>query len=435
MEIVLLAWVLLLATMWLARILAEEMWAAIRGQTSPRIARRRAREQLARECGTPTIGQAVAFRVARRIADPPRRRWAADLRGLLDEVWADALEEARVRHQHAHEVRVRARQARQERAQRFGARPPRGQGWQAHTGGRPAPPAAEDDESVTATRPCRVCRRVFVVEPEELCTTCEQAAAPAAPPPDPDPDPPRPDDLDDDQITDEQEMPTMTSATHNINGDVRDPRTALSFATSCRGFNDGVVLELDILANHMEQAGVGPRPVAEIRVLQDAARAYSGSNSRSVKAYAQHVVTQADIAGDEDLAGTVRRTYLDTRGSDLAAPSSGRSARVSFSAADAHDPAAGVRFMTAVAAAYAALRGSVDQTKGNHLRQGVTDGDTVKPITFLNEQLELATIVAEKASQSARTFARHVQKMQDTIGKDKSLHRTQRGRYLDPAKA
>lgn len=425
MEIVLLVWVLLLATMWLARILAEELWSAIRGKESPRIGRRRAREQLARDTGNPTVGQALAFRVAQRIAHPPKRRWASALRGLLDEVWADALAEARLRHQRAHEARMRTHWAR---------RPPQGAPFHAETGtDGPATPAAED---VVDTRPCRYCGIAWVVEPEEFCTACEEQPWPAPTDPDPADNPPRPQQTDDNPQPDERKAIIMATATHTINGDVRDPRTALAFATSCRGFNDAAVRELDILANNMRQVGLGPGPIGEIRVLADAARSYSASNSRSVKTYAQHVVTQQDIAYDDDLKNTVRRTYLDTHGSDAVAPPQGQTVKTTLSAADARTPAAGVRFMKATAVAYAALKSSVDTTMGNHQRQRVSDGQgDDRPVAFLREQLEYATVLADKADRAARTFERHIKKMQDTVGKNKSLHGTQKNKYLDPAKA
>lgn len=220
--------------------------------------------------------------------------------------------------------------------------------------------------------------------------------------------------------------------THVIDGDVRDPRTALGFATSCRSFNDAVRRELEILAARMRAEGLGPAPLGEISVLEDAARTYSLSNQRSVKAYAEHVVTQTEISMDADVRDTVRRTYLDTRGAEAAAPAAAKNTTTrKISAADISTPAAAARFLDTVASAYAALQASVDLTRGNHQKQGVTG----PPIAFLGEQLQYATILCAKARQSAATFRRHAQKMNDTVGKDPSLHGTQKGRYLDPSKA
>lgn len=535
-------WILALATLWLLRMLVEELVAAIRGQPSPRLARREAREKLAREHGRPTVGQALEYRLAERIAHPPDRQWLAQWRALLTELAADAVGEARVRHHVNRQTRAR-RHARQA-------------GWRVRTGGTgaapPGPPPEPDGDEIAEARPCRDCGDVLVVEPDELCEACERAPDPPPPPGDqatPDdqaaaeqlydgehylpgisgyaargwdpawpgqtPEPfevlrlpvnargeladvavarsfarsataehialirgrlddqpdhrltrvigygdtgecwmadnegplgrgswPVPYDLGDDgrppvppdeedTETDWKEHP-MTSATHSINGDVRDPRTALAFATSCRELNDGVARELDILAATMGRVGVGPAPIGEIRVLGDAARTYSTSAGRSITKYAEHVVAQADIAGDDDVRDTVRRTYLDTHGSDAgpAAPQGGATKRAIY-AADCDTPGAAARLMDAVADAYAAVQASVDQAKGMHQRQGVSD----EPVQFLAEQLELATQIAQQAKKSAATFRAHIKRRDDTVGKDGSLHGTQAGRYLDPARA
>lgn len=425
-------WIMCVATLWVVRILAEELWAAIRGAPSPGIARRRARAELARESGTPTVGQALSARLVARIKNPPERRWGAALRVLVDELLVDALDEARVRHQYNHAERLRRRA--REHARRQGGDGPRYTAWQARTGDdeKPPPPDPPADAAVMETRPCAGCGVQLVVPPEELCVACELAAmAPALATPGTDIDPPP--DQTSENPSDTKESTTVTSATHTISGDVRDPRTALAFATTCRLFNDGIVRELEILANNMRQEGLGAGPLGEIRVLADAARSYSASNQKSVREYAEHVVVQQEIHYDDDLRETVRRTYLDTHGSDAVAVGGGSAGRTThtINAADCRTPAAAARFMDSVAAAYTALKAQIDLTKGNHIQQGVTG----EPVAFLDAQLQFATVLDQKAGAAAATFRRHVRKMQDTVGAKKALQGTQKGRYLDPTKA
>jgi hypothetical protein len=181
MEVIVLVWVLVMATLWLVRMLAEEAWAAVRGQTSPRIERRRAREKLAADCGKPTIGQALAFRVADRIAHPPRRQWAVKLRGLLDEMWDDALAEARVRHQHAHEARLRAAETRRKGR----PRPPRGNGWQARTGAdAPTGEPRSGKSGPLVLEQCGRCGYAYVAAPATICDGCSHITGTAPPQPD-----------------------------------------------------------------------------------------------------------------------------------------------------------------------------------------------------------------------------------------------------------
>lgn len=415
MEIVLLVWVLVLATLWLVRLLTEELVAAVRGQPSPRIARRRAREELALDFGVPTVGQALSMRLARRIENPPDRKWLRRMRGLLAELAEDALAEARVRHHRNRQAAGARRRARQA-------------GWKVRTGGptsRRTPPPPEEDDTVMDTRPCRDCRTALVVPPDETCEACERATAPP-PPPDPDQTPPEP--TENDTAPPDRKAPAMASATHQIDADLRDPRHALAFATSCRGFNDALVGEFDILAAQVRRQGVGAGPLGEIRVLEDAARNYSTSNGRSVEVYAAHVVVQADLAGDEDLRDTARG-YLDMSGEAGAPAQAGANTRT-ISAADCDTPAAAAGFMDGVAATYADLKTSVDQARSAHLEQGVSG----KPIEFLDEQLDMAAGMAGKAAKAAERFRGHVQRIADTVGKDASLHGTQRGGWLDPAR-
>lgn len=106
---------------WLLRIAAEDIIAAVRGTTSPRITRKRARQEMAQASGIPTVGQAAAARIATVIAPsptqaPPRRHPAWEyLRTRWEDAWDELLES------HHEEMRRRAQQ-RQERQERAAAR-------------------------------------------------------------------------------------------------------------------------------------------------------------------------------------------------------------------------------------------------------------------------------------------------------------------------
>jgi hypothetical protein len=420
MEVIVLVWVLVMATLWLVRMLAEEAWAAIRGQTSPRIERRRSRERLAAECGKPTIGQAVAFRVADRIAHPPQRRWAVKLRGLLDEMWDDALTEARVRHQHAHEARMRAAQKR--RAAR--PRPPRGRGWEARTGSDAPPPPAED---VIDTWPCQGCDGYRqVLDPDELCDTCQAEPDPYPwPPPDDaatdEPPASPPDNIDQPDL---RKAPTMPTATFTISGDVRDPRTALNAAETMRGANNAIADEMDTLLNNMRLAELGQGMLDAIASLADEQRSYADSNAEQCRVYAGQVLAQQDIYDDDDLRDTVRDTYLDMQGGDLVTPPAAVPGSVAISAIDCRTPEAGSWFMGQVALAYEGMRVSIDQMKGNHEQQQAP----AESIEFLGNQLGFAASIATHAAALRDRFQAHVAKLADTLDPN-DLRRSQDGKY------
>lgn len=154
--------VVVVAIGWLIRNAAEDSWAAIRGGESPRIARRRARQQItvqqAAATGRPTVGQAVAGRVATRIADRPEHGLLRPLREYLGERWADALSDSLDAH----------RRRREERVERDS------------TTGTEAP--------VLVARLCEGgCGRLVTYDGP--CRVCARTSPPAAPEPEPEPEP------------------------------------------------------------------------------------------------------------------------------------------------------------------------------------------------------------------------------------------------------
>ncbi|WP_219414159.1 hypothetical protein [Pseudonocardia nigra] len=172
-------WIFCLATAWFIRRAVEDGYAAVRGRTSPRIARRQAAYELAQQqaaaTGTPTIGQAATGRLANRIANPrppgPFRRY---LSGLWEDSWNDA-EERR------EERRRRRAEQRREQAERDAEQ--RREQAEREAAGRP------DPDDALRTRKCRGCD-VLVVEPLEWCAGC-QSAERRVNEPQPEPDPRR----------------------------------------------------------------------------------------------------------------------------------------------------------------------------------------------------------------------------------------------------
>jgi hypothetical protein len=170
-------WIFCLATAWVIRNLAEDGYAAVRGRTSPRIARRQAAYELAQKhaatTGTPTVGQAVTGRIADRIANP---RPPGPFRRYLSGLWEDSWEDAQERHEQRRERRAEQRRKQEERREQEER-----EQEEREASGRP------DPDDALRTRQCRGpgCD-VLVVEPLEWCAGC-RAAAWRADEPEPDP--------------------------------------------------------------------------------------------------------------------------------------------------------------------------------------------------------------------------------------------------------
>lgn len=191
-------WIFCLATAWFIRRAVEDGWASINGRESPRIAQRRAKQELAQQGGR-TIGQAVSGRIADRIAEP---REAGPLRRYLADLWEDSWEDARVRH----EDRRRRRAEREQQEldvvdapddDEVRTYPCRGAGCDvlvvepakwcddclAQMRNDQARRAEPKPEHVLRTRPCRGKCGVLIVEPQEWCTVCAARWTSSTPPP------------------------------------------------------------------------------------------------------------------------------------------------------------------------------------------------------------------------------------------------------------
>lgn len=272
-----------------------DAWAVLRGQDSPRMARRRAQHLLAqdyqRDTGKPTIWRAICGRVAERIAAP---RGPGAFRRFSGEVWHDSWVDAADWH--------RARRARRAQA--------------------PAPTQA------VTWRLCKgECGR-FVAQPWTHCSGCERARASRSPEPTD-----YQENIEDADVVDADTQPipvvppqppgptptpephrkdTPPVSTTTINGDTVSPLENLGFATGCMDLNTAIGVELDTIGNNLRGAGVGPGLVQTVADVKAAAEQFGGGAEGARDAYAIHVHHQAEIAGDVELRDTVANTYLDT---------------------------------------------------------------------------------------------------------------------------
>lgn len=336
-----------LAAGWLIRNTVEDVWAGIRGHESPRIARRRARLQLADATGAPTIGQAVSGRLATRIANPPERRAFSTFRGFLDELIADAWDDARTKHADRRRERIeRDDDTRPDPDNALKTRQCRGRGCDVLVvKPREWCDTCQDAATQRPGQPmCRSCGQRPVDYPDRSCAVCAPARCTRCHHPgdtfddlgecpdcqiDTREDLANQERLDDEQVetlnddhqsdapepdpapdTTRKDTSPMSNPTE-IDGDVTSPLEALAFATTCHDLNAAVANELDAMANNLTGEGVGHDCVQIVNDAWAAAEQFGVAALGARDEYARHVATQADIAGDTELRDTVRDTYLD----------------------------------------------------------------------------------------------------------------------------
>jgi RNase P subunit RPR2 len=115
-------WLLALASFRVVKVAAVDAWAQIHGRPAPSLEERRQRTELAqRQCqltGTPGVGQAIADRLAMRIANPPPRSpWITEALSYIALLLADAF--AYLRRRHIEKQRDRAARERGEQPRRW----------------------------------------------------------------------------------------------------------------------------------------------------------------------------------------------------------------------------------------------------------------------------------------------------------------------------
>lgn len=297
---------------WLLRNLWEDGVAAWRGTTPPRLIRKAARREAAKEradSGDPSIVQVVGVRLANRVANPPDRRFWKSVRAYVDDVLADSMEDMR----DGHEVRVRRRRAkRRQRWERQAAEDQAEREARNHDRGTDGTDGTDDygdePEDVVDNYPCEGGCGVHFLEPGRWCDEC--AAPPTPPSPAPQPEPLRPDRTA--TPTTRKDTPPM-SAPHEIRGDATTPLEMLAYATACADLGPGVAAEWDTIVANLDGSGVHGDGVNLAARIAEAARDFGAAAALARNVYAGHVVTQAEIARNDALADTVRDTYLDTR--------------------------------------------------------------------------------------------------------------------------
>ena len=169
---------------WFVRAAAEDGIAAVRSTESPRITRQRARLEMARTAGVPTIGQAAAARIAIVIAPSPvgpRRHPALEYaRTRWEDAWDELLES------HHAEMRRRAQERRDRQAREAERR--------IREKERSEQPYDDTvDAEIVDPPQCPTCHRAEVDTDGDQCPACRWGAPGRTPPPEPEPEPaPRP---------------------------------------------------------------------------------------------------------------------------------------------------------------------------------------------------------------------------------------------------
>lgn len=137
------AWLLFLASLRVVKTVAVDAWAEVNGRPAPSLVERERRAELAQQqaltTGAPGVGQAIADRLAQRIANPPPcSPWITEALGYIALLLADAFAYLRRRHVE----KERKRRGEQPRS------------------GRPGDPY------------CRACEFNHVSRKGDLCPTC-----------------------------------------------------------------------------------------------------------------------------------------------------------------------------------------------------------------------------------------------------------------------
>ncbi len=278
--------------------------AAWKGNPSPRIAERQARDERARERGQSGPGRitdAVSERLANRISNPPQRKPTGPARAWLAEYWDDIWSEATEKRLDRRQRRMDDRQAQAERAERERRREEQEQERiearreredrrreREEQEREPHPVDPDDDPDVIDAE---------VVEPEPEQPT----QSPPNDPPDPEP-PLAP------VINLRKDSPLMTST---LNGETLDPVAAAAFALQCKEVLDEMFAAIDQSVSSLEGRGVKGAPLDHLQAMKESVQIASSDAEAANGYFEEHKGVQGDLASNEQLAGTVEGTYVD----------------------------------------------------------------------------------------------------------------------------
>lgn len=344
------------------RYAGTELMATARGTDPPRVRERREREARAHERAMskraqrtgPSIGEALASRIADRISNPRGAKEPGPARQAMGEWWGDSWGYATDRRRRRHERHATGNLRRQRAARAFrnwweGKRDskrqdePSGRRWadaevvddpsdqpeddivdaeiveDDPTGADPGrgkdtdpteptdtEPAATPDEQPQAPEP------TATEEPPEPERTATEEPDTPAEPAEPDADTTRPD-PGTATIHPIRKDPPMTSATADLtSGETLDPTAAHSFASQMATLGQQMHSQLELSVSSLESRGVTGEPIDHLRQMQENASTFAASAESAKAHFARHMNTQDVVTSDSTIAGTVKDTYLGT---------------------------------------------------------------------------------------------------------------------------
>lgn len=373
MEIVLLC---LFASWALMRYGVTDAIAAAKGTESPRVGERRQRAAHAHERAMartgPTVGEAIAGRIAHRIANSkqkdgtprergPARQFAAELWG---DSWAWAAEKRRTQQE-------RGGTRRQPQADSTGTNPstdrpapgseatgpdggdtnswgwtydPRRDGWPTgrHARGTATTePEVLDGEVVDTDRDGET-DPDGVIDAEEVDQPTPEPGAATSPTGQDDTTDEAADGGQDDTDHDPTDNPTddptqdtttttgtplasvhpireditmsAPTAEHSVgSGETLDPGSAKRFSEDIKGLGEQINQSLETSISNLEERGVSGEPVDLFRQMQEAAQTLIGHSETARSHFERHEGTQDQVLSDDTLAGTVADGYLGAR--------------------------------------------------------------------------------------------------------------------------
>ncbi|WP_226351796.1 hypothetical protein [Pseudonocardia sp. ICBG601] len=351
----------------LARYAGTEVIATARGTEPPRLRDRRRRAERAHERrmakdarrSGPTIAEALAARVAERIAHPRGRREPGPARKALGEWWADGWDYATDRRRQRHE-RAAAGQLRRQRWARAlrdrvrqASRGRSGVGGRGEWTTRPGPPQTPQAASERDTdRTPEAGPMVITVDPAAPETPPAPAPAPEPVPTEKETEEKREDPPADGSVPATEtepetgvgwasvhplHRPTPTSTTSSpvtssndgkdglmtaatstssgtmASGETLDPGSAHHFCEQMRGLGERMFSEIEQSVSSLSAAGVSGAPIALLSQMQEHAALFRDSAGSAQSHFARHLSTQDQVLSDDSLAATVSGTYIGTR--------------------------------------------------------------------------------------------------------------------------
>jgi hypothetical protein len=328
----------------LTRYAGTELMATARGTEPPRIRERRERAARAHERAMakrasrtgPSVGEALAKRIADRIANPRGPKPPGPARQAMGEWWADSWNYATDRRRRRHERHEAGNLGRQRAARMF-------RNWFGRRGPeqdrRPSGPRWVDAQVVDDAEATDDIVDAEVVEEPPQADTPTKEKPPASPRPET-PPPPREPTRPHDQPPataqpDEPETATTTTnpdartaSVHPIrkalpmtspnptltSGETLDPAAARAFTEQMANLGQQIHAQLELSVASLTERGVSGEPINLLCQMQENAAQFMTSSQSAKAHFERHMNTQDVVLSDDTLAGTVKTdTYLGAR--------------------------------------------------------------------------------------------------------------------------